>query len=149
MEFFRVYVFSLFNHYCNADPNISPVSNPPVSNDGTPIKSPTNETHKSAPPVNHARKNGSDDTFAGSSPAVSPPAPTAKRLPSNSLVPSLAPSNEAHNSPALSPSASFHEHQHKRNERTSPAPASSDLISPPPLKQQGVISYAPDMSLSY
>ncbi|KAL1089319.1 hypothetical protein V6Z11_D07G012800 [Gossypium hirsutum] len=117
------------------DPNSSPVSNPPSSNDGTPVKSPTNETHKSAPRVNHAPKNGSDDTFAGSSPAVSPPEPTAKRLPSNSLVPSLAPANEAHNSPALSPSTSFHEHQHKRNERTGPAPASSDPISPP-LKQQ-------------
>ncbi|KAB2019654.1 hypothetical protein ES319_D07G011300v1 [Gossypium barbadense] len=120
------------------DPNSSPVSNPPSSNDGTPVKSPTNETHKSAPPVNHAPKNGSDDTFAGSSPAISPPEPTAKRLPSNSLVPSLAPANEAHNSPALSPSTSFHEHQHKRNERTSPAPASSDPISPP-LKQQGPV----------
>ncbi|XP_022754883.1 receptor-like serine/threonine-protein kinase ALE2 [Durio zibethinus] len=61
------------------------------------------------------------------------------RHPGNSPVPSFTPLNEGYNSPALSPSISFHKHQHKRNERISPAPASSYLISPPPLKMQGPV----------
>ncbi|XP_039018613.1 proline-rich extensin-like protein EPR1 [Hibiscus syriacus] len=111
------------------DPDISPVSNPPSSNDGAPVMSPSDGVHKPVPPVNHSAKNGS-------SPAISPSTLTARRKPSNSLVPSLAPSDEGHhNSSALSPSTSFRKHQHKRNERTSPAPTSSDPISPPPLEQ--------------
>ncbi|GMI89425.1 hypothetical protein like AT5G56890 [Hibiscus trionum] len=117
------------------DRDISPVSNPPSSNDGTPVMSPSNETHKPVPPVNHTLKNGS-------SPAISPPAPIARRKHSSSLVPSLAPSNEGHNSSAFSPSTSFRKHQHKRNERTSSAPPSSDPISPP-SKQQGPVSSPP------
>ncbi|KAK9032117.1 hypothetical protein V6N11_056400 [Hibiscus sabdariffa] len=146
------------------DPDISPVSSPPSSNDGTSVMSPSNEIHKPVPPVNHTATNGvyresanieliydliistnsgSDDNFPGSSPAISPSASTARRKPSHSLVPSLAPSNEGHNSSALSPSSTFHKHQHKRNERTSPAPASSDPISPPPLTQQGPVISPP------
>ncbi|XWS72184.1 hypothetical protein CRYUN_Cryun02cG0018400 [Craigia yunnanensis] len=118
------------------DPDISPISTPPSSinwnNDGIPVVLPTNEIHKPAPPVNHTPKNGS-------SPAISLSAATAMRHPGNSPVPSLAPLNEGYNSPALSPSISFHKHQHTRNERTSPAPASTYQISPPPLKQQGLV----------
>ncbi|KAK8697015.1 hypothetical protein V6N13_113179 [Hibiscus sabdariffa] len=145
------------------DRDISPVSNPPSSNDRTPVMSPSNETHKPVPPVNHTPKNGvyhesanitpsdnlvittcsgSDDTFPGSSPAISPPAPIARRKHSNSIVPSLAPSIEGHNSSAFSPSTSFRKHQDKRNEQTSPAPPSSHPISPP-LKQQGPVSSPP------
>ncbi|XP_039032690.1 receptor-like serine/threonine-protein kinase ALE2 [Hibiscus syriacus] len=118
------------------DRDISPVSNPRLSNGGTPVMSPSNEIHKPKPPVNHTLKNGS-------SPAISPPAPTARRKHRNSLVPSLAPSNEGHNASPFSPSTSFHKHQHKINERTSPAPPPSDSISPPPLKQQGPVLSPP------
>ncbi|XWS70012.1 hypothetical protein CRYUN_Cryun03dG0012600 [Craigia yunnanensis] len=149
------------------DPDISSVSSPPSSinwnNDGIPVASPTNEIHKPVPTVNHTPEKGvyceSSNTklifnliiitnviellrifFAGSSPSISPSAPTTMRHPDNSPVPSLAPLNEGYNSsPALSPSISFHKHQDTRNERTSPAPASSYLISPPPLQQQGPV----------
>ncbi|XWS26694.1 hypothetical protein CRYUN_Cryun26dG0052200 [Craigia yunnanensis] len=118
------------------DPDISPVSTPPSSinwnSDGIPIASPTNEIHKPVPPMNHTPENGS-------SPAISPSPPTAMRYPGNSPVPSLAPSNKGYYSPALSPSISFHKYQHTRNKRISSAPASSYLISPPPLKQQGPV----------
>ncbi|GMI94885.1 hypothetical protein HRI_003157700 [Hibiscus trionum] len=97
------------------DPSISPVSSPPSSNDGAPVMSPSNEIHKPVPPVNRTAKHGS----------------------------SPAPSNEEHNSSALSPSPTFHKHQRKRYERTSPAPASSDPISPPPLEQQGPVISPP------
>ncbi|KAE8718825.1 Serine/threonine-protein kinase PBS1 isoform 4 [Hibiscus syriacus] len=133
------------------DRDISPVSNPRSSNDGTPVMSPSNEIHKPVPPLNHTLKNGS-------SPVISPPAPTARRKHRSPLVPSLSPSNEGHNSSAFSPSTSFHKHQHKRNERTSPAPPPSDPISPPPSKQQGPVlspsgrkrrHYAPPVSPSH
>ncbi|XP_017983369.1 PREDICTED: receptor-like serine/threonine-protein kinase ALE2 isoform X2 [Theobroma cacao] len=118
------------------DPDISPVSTPPSSinwkNDGIPVASPRNEIHKPMPPLSHTPENGSSS-------AKSPLAPKAVRHPGNSPVSSLAPSNKGYNPPALSPSISFHKHQHKRNGRTSPAPASSYLISPPPLKQQGPV----------
>ncbi|WRX33249.1 Serine-threonine/tyrosine-protein kinase [Theobroma cacao] len=148
------------------DPDISPVSTPPSSinwkNDGIPVASPRNEIHKPMPPLSHTPENGvycesaniklivnliiTNNAiellkllFAGSSSAKSPLAPKAVRHPGNSPVSSLAPSNKGYNPPALSPSISFHKHQHKRNGRTSPAPASSYLISPPPLKQQGPV----------
>ncbi|XVE54082.1 hypothetical protein DITRI_Ditri03aG0053300 [Diplodiscus trichospermus] len=117
------------------DPDISPVSTPPSSinrsNGGIPVASPTNEINKPLPPVNHTPENGS-------SPVISS-APPAMRHPGKSPVPSLAPSDKGYYSPALSPSISFHKHQHTRNKRTSPAPASSYMISPPPLKQQGPV----------
>ncbi|XVE97984.1 hypothetical protein REPUB_Repub03eG0066100 [Reevesia pubescens] len=114
------------------DPDISPVLTPPSSNDGIPVASPTDEIHKLVPPVNHIPKKGS-------SPAMSPSVPTAIGHPGNSHVPSFSPLDGANNSPALPPSILFHKHQHTRNERTSPAPASSYLISPPPLKKQGPV----------
>ncbi|XP_021276968.1 receptor-like serine/threonine-protein kinase ALE2 isoform X3 [Herrania umbratica] len=118
------------------DPDISPVSTPPSSinwkNDGIPVASPRNEIHKPMPPLSHTPENGSSS-------AKSPLAPKAMRHTGNSPVSSLAPSNKGFNPPALSPSISFHKHQHTRNGRTSPAPASSYLISPPPLKQQGPV----------
>ncbi|XP_022732425.1 receptor-like serine/threonine-protein kinase ALE2 isoform X2 [Durio zibethinus] len=128
------------------DADIPPVPTPPSSvnwnNNGIPVASPANEIGKPVPPVNHTLENGS-------SPAISP-ALTAMRHPGNSTVPALAPLNEGYNSPASSPVISFHKHQHTRNARTSPAPASSFLISPAPLKQQGpVISPALSPSISF
>ncbi|XVF35023.1 hypothetical protein REPUB_Repub18cG0109400 [Reevesia pubescens] len=114
------------------DPDIDPVSTPPSSDDRIPVVSPTNEIHKPVPPMNHTPENGS-------SPVISPSAPAAIRHSGNSHLPSLAPLNEGYNSPALSPSISFHKHQHTRNERTTPAPKSSYLISPPPFKQLGPV----------
>lgn len=169
--FFQVSSFTplYFPLAWNADLDISPVSSPPSStnwnNDGIPVASPKNKIHKPVPPVNHMPKNGvycesaniklisylivTANTIdllrifcAGFSPTISPSASTAMRRHGNPPVPSIAPPNKGYNSPALSPSISFHKYQHTRNKRTSPAPASSYLISPPPSKQQGVISCA-------
>ena len=61
--------------------------------------------------------------------------------PAPSLLFPKSPLDKGYHSPASSPSTSFYKHYHTRNKITSPAPASSYLVSPPTLKEQGLIFY--------
>lgn len=78
-------------------------------------------------------------------PAVAPSTHRAMRhsnyAPAPSLLSPKSPLNRGYHSPASSPSTSFYKNHHTRNSITSPAPASSYLVSPPTSKQQGLVFY--------
>ncbi|KAK8654712.1 hypothetical protein V6N13_107315 [Hibiscus sabdariffa] len=134
-------------------PPVRPMVPPSIS----PIKSPPGESPRSSPTVHQNVPVGNPSPLPGSSPAISPPAPIARRKHSNSIVPSLAPSNEGHNSSAFSPSnerhnssafspsTSFRKHQHKGNE-TNQVQSALRLeeykghYAPPPLNSEPHIS---------
>ncbi|RDX79225.1 Receptor-like serine/threonine-protein kinase ALE2, partial [Mucuna pruriens] len=94
--------------------------------DGTPVAAPLYKNPKPLPAVIH-------------SPAQAPAARKAREVhhaPEPLISSPKSPSNEVYHSPALSPSTSFDKHPHTREIITSPAPASSYMVSPPTSKHQ-------------
>ncbi|KAJ1400670.1 Serine-threonine/tyrosine-protein kinase, catalytic domain [Sesbania bispinosa] len=108
----------------------SPMSTPSRSigwkSGGAPVAAPLYKTPKPLPAVIH-------------SPAQAPVAQKARQLhhaPEPLTSSPKSPSNKENHFPALSPSISFYKHHHTRNVITSPAPASSYMVSPPTSKHQ-------------
>ncbi|KAJ1433404.1 Serine-threonine/tyrosine-protein kinase, catalytic domain [Sesbania bispinosa] len=108
----------------------SPMSTPSRSiswkSGGAPVAAPLYKTPKPLPAVIH-------------SPDQAPAAQNATQLhhaPEPLTSSPKSPSNKENHFPALSPSISFYEHHHTRNVITSPAPASSYMVSPPTSKHQ-------------
>lgn len=62
-----------------------------------------------------------------------------RRAPEPLVSPPKSPFNKEEHSPASSPSTTFYKHHHTRNTITSPAPASSYLLSPRTSKHQGLV----------
>ncbi|KAI4335295.1 hypothetical protein L6164_013956 [Bauhinia variegata] len=103
-------------------PVVSPASTPSRSfnwtKGGAPVAAPAHKTSKPLPAVIHP-------------PAQAPAAHKAD----HAAEPSIS-SPKEYLSPASSPSTSFNKHHHTRNIITSPAPASSYLVSSPPPKHR-------------
>ena len=82
-----------------------------------------------------------EDSFPTLAPSTHKAMRHSDYAPAPSLLFPKSPLDKGYHSPASSPSTSFYKHYHTRNKITSPAPASSYLVSPPTSKEQGLIFY--------